>query len=64
VAEGPAEHPLAKPEFDAVTGVSTGTLIAPFAFLGAARDDQNIDRRRFFPAAGGVAVVLRLGAFE
>ena len=30
----PAQHPLAKPEFDAVTGVSTGTLIAPFAFLG------------------------------
>jgi hypothetical protein len=32
-------HPLAKPEFDAVTGVSTGTLIAPFAFLG---DEQSI----------------------
>jgi predicted patatin/cPLA2 family phospholipase len=30
----PAQHPLAKPEFDVVTGVSTGTLIAPFAFLG------------------------------
>jgi hypothetical protein len=36
----PARHPLAKPEFDAVTGVSTGTLIAPFAFLG---DEQSID---------------------
>ena len=36
----PAKHPLAKPEFDAVTGVSTGTLIAPFAFLG---DEQSID---------------------
>ena len=35
-----AQHPLAKPEFDAVTGVSTGTLIAPFAFLG---DEQSID---------------------
>ena len=33
----PAEHPLAKPEFDAVTGVSTGTLIAPFAFVGDAK---------------------------
>ena len=32
----PARHPLAKPEFDAVTGVSTGTLIAPFAFVGDA----------------------------
>jgi hypothetical protein len=37
----PDEHPLAKPEFDAVTGVSTGTLIAPFAFLG---DPQSIDQ--------------------
>jgi predicted acylesterase/phospholipase RssA len=36
----PAQNPLAKPEFDAVTGVSTGTLIAPFAFLG---DAQSID---------------------
>jgi Patatin-like phospholipase len=35
------QHPLAKPEFDAVTGVSTGTLIAPFAFLG---DEQSIDQ--------------------
>jgi Patatin-like phospholipase len=37
----PIQHPLAKPEFDAVTGVSTGTLIAPFAFLG---DEQSIDQ--------------------
>jgi hypothetical protein len=36
----PAKHPLAMPEFDAVTGVSTGTLIAPFAFLG---DEQSLD---------------------
>ena len=36
----PAQHPLAKPVFTAVTGVSTGTLIAPFAFLG---DAQAID---------------------
>jgi hypothetical protein len=28
--------PLAMPEFDVVTGVSTGALIAPFAFLGDA----------------------------
>src|SRR5215475_10601846 len=37
----PGQNPLAKPEFDAVTGVSTGTLIAPFAFLG---DEQLIDQ--------------------
>jgi hypothetical protein len=36
----PVSHPLTKPEFDAVTGVSTGTLIAPFAFLG---DEQSIE---------------------
>lgn len=32
---------LRKPEFDAVTGVSTGALIAPFAFVG---DDESISR--------------------
>jgi Patatin-like phospholipase len=37
----PAGHPLAKPAFDAVTGVSTGTLIAPFAFLG---DEPSTDQ--------------------
>ena len=37
----PAQHPLAKPEFDVVSGVSTGTLIAPFAFLG---DEPAIDQ--------------------
>jgi hypothetical protein len=38
----PASHPLAKPEFDAVTGVSTGALIAPFAFLGDAQSADQI----------------------
>ena len=38
----PAQHPLAKPEFDAVTGVSTGALIAPFAFLGDERSTDEI----------------------
>jgi predicted acylesterase/phospholipase RssA len=28
-----------RPEFDVVTGVSTGALIAPYAFLGARKDD-------------------------
>src|SRR5438128_4517469 len=31
----------ARPQFDVVTGVSTGALIAPFAFLG---DDESIER--------------------
>lgn len=34
-----------RPIFDMVTGVSTGALIAPFAFLGAAHDE---DLRRIF----------------
>ncbi len=29
-----------RPEFDIVTGVSTGAIIAPFAFLGAQYDDR------------------------
>ncbi|HYE33808.1 patatin-like phospholipase family protein [Methylocaldum sp.] len=33
--------PMARPEFDVVTGVSTGALIAPFAFLGT---DRTIDQ--------------------
>jgi predicted acylesterase/phospholipase RssA len=32
--------PTKRPIFDVVTGVSTGALIAPFAFLGEERDDQ------------------------
>ena len=38
---GRVKGALARPEFDVVTGVSTGALIAPFAFLG---DDQSIER--------------------
>lgn len=37
----PRDHPLAKPQFDIVTGVSTGALIAPFAYLG---DPESIER--------------------
>jgi predicted acylesterase/phospholipase RssA len=32
---------MARPQFDGVTGVSTGALIAPFAFIG---DDESIER--------------------
>ena len=38
---GRARGESARPQFDVVTGVSTGALIAPFAFLG---DDASIDR--------------------
>lgn len=33
-------HTGTRPEFSVVTGVSTGALIAPFAFLGPAYDEQ------------------------
>ena len=33
--------PMARPQFDGVTGVSTGALIAPFAFVG---DDESIEK--------------------
>lgn len=33
--------PLARPTFDIVTGVSTGALIAPFAFIGT---DESVER--------------------
>jgi hypothetical protein len=35
------DDPLAMPEFDIVTGVSTGALIAPFAFIGS---DDSLNR--------------------
>lgn len=36
------EGPLARPKFDVVTGVSTGALIAPFAFSDDAKADARI----------------------
>ena len=38
---GGVKGDMARPEFDVVTGVSTGAMIAPFAFLG---DDDSIER--------------------
>ena len=38
---GRVKGEMARPQFDIVTGVSTGALIAPFAFLG---DDASIER--------------------
>jgi len=58
-----------RPEFTIVTGVSTGALTAPFAFLGSKYDDrlervyttldtrQIIDTRSFFAILGGDSVV-------
>jgi predicted acylesterase/phospholipase RssA len=39
---GRVKGELARPEFDIVTGVSTGALIAPFAFLGDERSIEQI----------------------
>jgi len=47
-----------RPEFDLVTGVSTGALIAPFAFLGSAWDAQLTDAY----TGGYAAEVLALSA--
>jgi hypothetical protein len=38
---GKVKGDMARPQFDVVTGVSTGAMIAPFAFLG---DDPSIER--------------------
>jgi hypothetical protein len=38
---GRVKGDMARPHFDVVTGVSTGAMIAPFAFLG---DDDSIER--------------------
>jgi hypothetical protein len=38
---GKVQGDMARPQFDVVTGVSTGAMIAPFAFLG---DDDSIER--------------------
>lgn len=40
----PAEHPLAMPRFDLVSGVSTGALIAPFALVGTRESLARIER--------------------
>lgn len=44
VGWGQVEDPdLRRPQFDAVTGVSTGALLAPFAFLGTDEDCLTIE---------------------
>lgn len=39
---GTVSGPMARPEFDVVTGVSTGALIAPFAFIGTRESYMSI----------------------
>jgi predicted acylesterase/phospholipase RssA len=46
--------PTARPEFDAVTGVSTGSLIAPFAFVGTQEDYVEVSEFYANPEANWV----------
>lgn len=50
-----------RPEFVIVTGVSTGALIAPFAFLGSAYDDR---LREIYTSYSSRDLVRRRGWFE
>ena len=45
-----------RPEFDTVTGISTGAIIAPLAFLGPKYDD---DIRRFYTEVSNEAIFRR-----
>ncbi len=45
-----------RPEFKLVTGVSTGALIAPFAFLGPAYDDE---LKRFYTTVSPSDIAIR-----
>ena len=49
-----------RPEFDVVTGVSTGSLIAPFTFLGPAYDDE---LTAVYTEVSGSDIYRKLGLF-
>jgi len=49
--------PLARPDFDVVTGISTGALIAPFALIG--HDDSYAEVQRVYERARPDFAVLR-----
>jgi predicted acylesterase/phospholipase RssA len=58
-----------RPDFEIVTGVSTGALIAPFAFLGPEWDDELTDAYTGGMSAGiigrpGIGTVFRAGVFD
>lgn len=58
-----------RPEFDIVTGVSTGALAAPFAFLGPEWDDElaavyvDVTARDIFRSLGPIGAIVR-GSLE
>ncbi len=58
-----------RPQFDVVTGVSAGALMAPFAFLGASWDDRleenfSGDHSEHFLVPRWLGVLFRPGIFE
>lgn len=55
------EPSMARPEFEVVTGVSTGSFIAPFAFLGTDADYRRIDQ--LYRELGTLAPRLRGALF-
>ena len=59
----------ARPQFDIVTGVSAGALIAPFAFLGSGWDAQLTDafsgaRTEHLLGSRGIGALFRPGIYE
>ena len=50
-----------RPEFQIVTGISTGAIIAPFAFLGSAYDPT---LRELYTSFGSDDLVKRRGVFD
>lgn len=58
-----------RPVFEVVTGVSTGSLIAPFAFLGSDWDEQLVEaytggHTDNLLASGGIASLFRVGVYD
>jgi len=58
-----------RPQFAVVTGVSTGALLAPFAFLGSAWDEQLIDvfasrRAERLLQSRGIGILFRPGIYQ
>ncbi len=57
-----------RPEFTAVTGVSTGALAAPFAFLGSDYDDcpssDNLEQQKRFPFGGSGSSLIEIMRFQ
>ncbi|MGB7598474.1 MAG: patatin-like phospholipase family protein [Gallionella sp.] len=58
-----------RPQFDIVTGVSAGALIAPFAFLGSAWDarlDENFsgDHSEHFLISRGIGILFGPGVYQ